>query len=95
MTTYYIIRHKPTGAWMPQMRGGFSYWEPTFNHNPPRLFNTARAAKNALTCWLQGRWSQGMTSGDFWDPPEPTRLEPHAVPGRRGEDMEVVAVTLA
>lgn len=96
---YYAIKHKPTGLFMPQMRGGFSYWEPKGEPQPPRLFATRRAAANALTCWANGRYAKRfVTTQDSWDEPyyqseAGTEAEPDIT--RRRDDLQVVEITLS
>lgn len=94
--TFWIIRHKPTGGWLPELtkpkRGGYTHTEPGF-WNTPRLFTTERGAKNALWWWLRGVITTRMRQtfdGDWiedWDD------EPK--PGRKAEDMEIVKVDLS
>lgn len=99
MTTYFVIKHKPTGQFMPESRGGYSWWTPGYSRfQTPRLFASERAAKNALTCWLQGHWSNVRGHEGDWEsgyvdvdePPAPVT----SVPGRLRDDMEVVQVQL-
>ena len=83
---------------MPQMRNGFSYWEPEGKPQPPRLFATERAAKNALTCWLQGQFRKRFeTESDGWEFAPYTvaaGTEAEPVIGRKRDDMEVVRLSL-
>lgn len=57
--TFFVIERKRDGARFPELIakrknvGGYTHQEPSLDL-PPRLFMTARAARNALTCWLKG-----------------------------------------
>ncbi len=99
MTTYYVIRHKTTGTLLPARVPAthYEFDRPNGAHEP-RLFKTERAAKNCATCWAQGAWTQETrTESDGWDSPGNTYLaepSPQPVPGRRREDLEIVAATL-
>jgi hypothetical protein len=99
-TVYYAIRHKPTGRLMPETTGGYSLWDPSYLNTayPPRLFITQRAAKNSLTCWLQGRWSIVTDiESEGWEYPSYTvviGVQPTRVPGRHRDDVEVIPVHL-
>ena len=99
MTTYYVIRHKPTGRTLPARvlatRYEFDRLEGVLE---PRLFKTERAAKNCATCWAQGEWSQELrTESEGWEYPSYQYLAepaPQRVEGRKREDLEVVPVRL-
>jgi hypothetical protein len=102
MTTYYAIKHLPTGKVMPETRGGYSYWEPilTLPKHTPRLFRTRRAAMNAATCWSQGHWLRiTETESESWELPATYTVtvgaNPTRVAGRDRNDLEVVAVEIA
>ena len=99
MSTFFVVRHIPTQTLLPA-RVLATRWE--FDCPPnvyePRLFKTARAAKNCATCWAQGRWEQElMTESEGWEYPSYNYLAepvPNAVPGRKREDLEVVKCEL-
>ncbi len=99
---FWLIRHKPTGAYLPEPAGrmgrGGSYVEPTPypSENPgerPRLFESRLGAQRALTAWLRGKVhrSSGYDSYDmeYYDDLD---LEP--VPSRKKDDMEIIQVDL-
>jgi hypothetical protein len=106
---FWAIRHKPSMTFMParpdgRRSRGWSFWTPRVPPSPaeqrcaPRLFETKRAAKNALTLWLQGWWvRQPQTEGD-WETGyhtvagDPAPEQPD-VP-RHPSEMEVVQVQL-
>ena len=56
----FAIRHIPSGYYLPEPKGrggrGGSWVEPVdANHELPRLFNTLRGAKIALTAYCKGQ----------------------------------------
>jgi len=98
---YFVIRHKPTGEFMParmflKSNRGYTYWEPTglngLTADParktPRLFQTDHAAKTALTVWLKGI----IVPNHSEDLPN-LRTEKPPMP-RIKSDMEIVPVSL-
>jgi hypothetical protein len=97
MTTreFYIIRHKPSGGFLPQLegvRGGYTHTEPQ-TYGVPRLFLDAAGAKRALTWWLKGTTSVWRRHDSFtleYEEDWSTEEEEH----RKAEDMEVVPVLL-
>lgn len=66
----YLIKHLPTGLWMPKLERGATRWEPTIPKDapyplkhlacsaqwsaPPRIFHRLVNAKNARRWWLAG-----------------------------------------
>ena len=96
---FHVIRHKPTGQLLPARvpATGWDFNDPNGVYEP-RLFRTARAAKNCATCWAQGLWTADTrTESDGWEHPSYTVQDmpcPTAVPGRRREDLEVVEAFL-
>lgn len=97
---FYVIRHKSTQQLLPA-RVPATQWafdDPNSVHEP-RLFRSARAAKNCATCWAQGVWAQeSRTDSEGWEYPSYTYLAepvPRAVPGRKREDLEVLEAVLA
>lgn len=96
VTTYWAIRHKPTGGYIPQLynssgRGG-THSEPTSDPlQPPRLFLSRVGAKLALVAWLKGKWERECRHDglDYWE-----RLVVVPVPDRKAEDMEIVELKL-
>lgn len=99
MTTYFVIRHKPTGRLLPARVLATHYeFDRPEGTQEPRLFRTERAAKNCATCWAQGGWVRELrTDSEGWEFPSYDYLAepiPTAVEGRKREDLEVVPVTL-
>lgn len=99
MTTYYVIRHKLTGALLPARMCATHYeFDRPADVHEPRLFKTERAAKNCATCWAQGTWEREIrTESEGWEYPSYTYLAepaPQLVLGRRREDLEVIPATL-
>jgi hypothetical protein len=95
--TYFAIRHKPTGAFMPNYgsrkgRGGFTHDEPSALA-PPRLFPRRHHAQTALAHWLRGKLTVSNYRDDYtgeWDEDWSCKK----VPERKAEDMEIVEVTI-
>lgn len=94
MMEFWIIRHKPSGGFLPELSGvraGYTHTEPQ-TKGVPRLFESAAAAKRALTWWLKGTtsvWRGKDWEGDY-DETWSTEVEEH----RKAEDMEVIPVLL-
>lgn len=93
--TYYIIREKSTGKWLPEVagtRGGYTHTQPVA-HLPPRLFVHSSAAQRALTWWLKGITSVDRFRDSYTlEYDETWRLD--EMPERKKENMEVVPVLL-
>jgi hypothetical protein len=89
---FLAIRHKPSGGFLPNIRGyGFTKTEPTLLE-PPRLFVRMGSAKQALKYWLEGELTERPDhDADFGD-----QLIIHCKrrPDRRAEHMEVVEIEL-
>ena len=98
-TTYYVIRHKPTGRLLPA-RARSTSWDFTTPDGvyEPRLFKSERAAKNCATCWAQGVWTADIREeSDGWEYPSYAVQDtpsPKAVPGRNRDDLEVLPARL-
>lgn len=98
----YLIRHKPTGFFMPEPTGshgrGSSFWEPKKQAEYPRIFRHQRSAKSALIQWLRGEHHavkkyehDEFSGGGFWYT-SGTDVK-HKVT-RCHKDMEIVEVYL-
>jgi hypothetical protein len=88
--TWYILRHKPTGGFMPEVGGSYTASKPSHYPKSPRMFHDERAAKIALSWWLKGRttvtyYAAEDSEGEWRTKPDPTRQR---------EEWEVVAVGL-
>ena len=102
MKPVYLIRHKPTGYYMPEPTGhrgrGSSFWEPTTEADYPRVFKHPRSAKAALTQWLRGKHmpvreaEYDEFSGRYMEYVAGADVvhQPH----RKLEDMEIVSACL-
>lgn len=95
MSSFWAIKHKPSGKLLPSPRGrggrGGTFVEIN-DPGTPRLFHDAKSAKAALRFWLAGEIHVGQHqdySGD-WD--EDWRTVPK--PDRKAEDMQVVRVAI-
>jgi len=72
-TTYYIIRHKPSGEIMPAARSGagYSHWNPTNKEeftaadNVPRLFETKERAFSVCRSWCKGKRTRSYDIDDL------------------------------
>ena len=92
---FYMIRHKQTGGFLPEVNKGYTFSEPTWQ-GVPRLFSTRGGAQRALTWWLNGITSVTKTGGQ-WGYGEPEYDEVWNLekrPDRIKEDMEVILVLL-
>lgn len=87
---FLAIRHKPSGGFLPAVKGyGFTRTEPSLSE-APRLFTKTGAAKQALTRWLEGELFEGTASED--DGIQNLRLVRR--PERQASDMEIVEAEL-
>jgi hypothetical protein len=89
--TYYVLRRKD-GCLMPSFKGraGGTYVEPGKSREPPRLFTTTTAAKNALDWWVQGR-VQVRSANEFGDMEIMGQTK---VEGRNADDWSIVPAVL-
>jgi len=95
MMEFWIIRHKPTGGWLPEVHKGYTFSEPQ-DYGVPRLFGNAAAAKRALTWWLKGTLhvtTYQSNNPETWMEVEQDWHE-QEMPERKLEDMEVIPVLL-
>lgn len=97
----WLIRHKPTGWYMPEPLGrmgrGGSHTEPDPISDNARIFRSKRAATNALSSWLRGKVhaTRGHSSGgpDYMDEYyEDLSIE--KIASRKKDLMEIVEVEL-
>lgn len=103
MNNIFYIRHKPTGNFMPVMKGP-SYWDPVNHYYPPNHVNCARAfyskrsATATLTQWLRGEHKPLVEAEqDGWNGPSyqvTVGTEVVPVAGRNRDDMEIVEYKL-
>lgn len=77
----YVIKHKPSGTYMPSRIGrsgrGWSHWNPghidpelgpeIYYDQNPRIFFTLQSARNALSAWLQGAWERQIGKEGDWE----------------------------
>lgn len=91
--TYYAIRHKKTGYYIPAThkgkggRGG-SHVEPRDPSKAiPRLFPSTASAKAFL-----GQWLRGEINVQRWDDYEKVTVVP--IPSRKKEDLEIIEINL-
>lgn len=90
---YYILEHAKTGDCMPEMKRGYTYWEPGSGVEPVRLFTSYAGALHARRWWAAGTaYNTHSSYDDFGDCDTELRIKP--VPGRSKSDLEIVAVRL-
>lgn len=108
LLTYYAIRHRPSGAFMPAKMfriasGGFTWWEPgkegyEGHSKLPRLFPDRHAAAVALTMWLKGpaeKHYEDLGDDPFFGPSgTKQRGIEHKRASRNRDDMEIVRFDL-
>jgi hypothetical protein len=99
--TVYVIRHKPSGGYLPMPRGrlgrGGSHTEPVIPDGSiekhPRLFPNEKNAKNCLAAWLHGKYVASRGGGgldnEYW---EEIGIDHQA--HRVREDMEIVPIAI-
>ena len=68
----FALRHTPSGYYLPEPKGrgrrGGSWVKPVdANYELPRLFNTLRGAKIALTAYCKGEHSGEYECDDGWN----------------------------
>ncbi len=92
---FYMIRHKPSGGFLPQRGKGYTSSEPQIT-GVPRLFTTAGGAKRALTWRLkEAHWVTMSVNYGFEGYGEHEEEWHHEeMPDRKLENMEVVLVLL-
>ena len=102
---YYMIRHKASGEFMPELAGGrgYSYWNPskvktteTFRPRKltgtPRLVSSRKKAHRCIVLWNSmpnARKSTGMTY--YGEESDGVDVKPD---GRSKEDLEIVEVSI-
>lgn len=100
--TYYMIRHKATGEFMPQLKGkGYSHWNPDSCNNhisnrkltgTPRILASIGVAKRVIAQWnclpnAYNHFRQGY-DGDS------DLVIDVKEDGRKKEDLEIVIVNI-
>lgn len=101
--TLYVLRHKPTGTLMPGFKGraGGTYvdpWKPETHNGLPRLFASAKAARDALHWWAKGRVRMEITTDQNWlgqEYHEKGMAGSDPVEDRKAGDWEAVPVKIA
>lgn len=100
---FWIIVHKPTNDVMPEMKGGYTYWEPVkgeVGFISPRLFTTLRGAKCAARWWANGpvveKVTQSRSSDIFgFDDEINTTFTGTPITGRSIDQLEIVEAHLS
>ncbi len=94
--TFFIIRHKATGKFMPPKRG--TWWEPTVDRSAvPRLFSRLVDAKNAKRYWEDGCLTYVTGAYDsFGNEIDPSlELSKDFGTKRKPDDLEILLATLS
>lgn len=87
---FFAIRHKPSGGFLPSVKGyGFTRTGPTLAE-PPRLFAKMGPCKQALTYWLEGELFEGTFDDDLGT----QNLRLVRKPERKASDMEIVEIEI-
>lgn len=100
---YYMIRHKATGEFMPELKRtrGYSHWNPakvnTLEHlnkkllGTPRLFPHRKKAHGSIVQWnaVPNSYTRGNHADGEWDDYLITKFD-----GRTKDDLEIVEVNI-
>ncbi len=103
---YYLVRHKATLEFMPQLRRGrgYSHWNPAIVKTSeaftkkslvgvPRLFPTERSAKAGISAWAANPNAKSMFTQSYdGEVDEDIRIK---YDGRKKEDLEAVEVRIS
>jgi hypothetical protein len=102
--TYYMIRHKATGEYMPELdrTRGYSFWNPakvdtvaTLGRKvlgTPRLFPSRKSAHRSIVQWnAVPNGHQSASFGPFGEDDIDIKIEPD---GRSKDDLEIVEVDI-
>lgn len=90
VSSFWVIRQKSTGYYLPAVRGCYTRYEPMASHQmPPRLHVKRSAANLALKAWLGGEQRAAYDFEGSW---EGMRIFP--IVGRSADDMEIVELHL-
>lgn len=95
---YYMVRHKASGEFMPELKRGrgYSHWNPSTNSMPqlakvigvPRLLPSRRTAQRVIT-----QWTTLPNAHNTYDHDGEVDLDIKD-DGRKKEDLEVVEVNI-
>ena len=92
-TEWFIVRHKSTDAYMPEMGRGYTYWEPVATEDKPRLFRSKRGAQQAIAARGE-HYRKDHQSFDWGGYDEWSSVEVKPETQRVAADLEVRAVKL-
>ena len=86
---FFAILHRPSGGFLPAVRGfGFTRTEPT-KTEPPRLFAKIGPCRQALNYWLEGEHFEGLDNDEGV-----TIVKVTPRPERKLSSMEIVEIEL-
>lgn len=99
---YYMIRHKASGDFMPQLKGkGYTHWNPSSDNSIsgrkltgcPRLFATLRIARAVIVQWnsIPNAYNSYRSSFALGDDQPILEGKPD---GRKKDDLEIVEVNI-
>lgn len=97
MGVYYLLRHRPSGAFMPDRGKGMrrhTHSEPAHYPAVPRLFAARLGATVALAYWLQGRTTAPRVDRSDGGPGGDRDWSTRPVAGRVREEWEIVPVRI-
>ncbi len=100
---YYMIRHKATGEFMPELKRtrGYSHWNPAKVNTietlgkkvlgTPRLFASRRKAQGSIAQWnaCPNSYAGGRNRSGEWEDDIQINLD-----GRSKDDLEIVEVDI-
>lgn len=99
---YYMIRHKATGEFMPELKRtrGYTHWNPSTSGSPdnkkltgcPRLFPSFKKARRCIAMW-NSMPNAKMSYSRSYDGEEDYSID-FKSDGRKKEDLEVVIVDI-
>jgi hypothetical protein len=93
----FALRHRATGAFMPQRPTGrgYTFWEPRDEpEGTPRLFTTRRGAQIAAACWARGEFHREHHPGDWGFDDSYYDIKVVIRDDRQRDDLEIVPVRL-
>ncbi len=90
----FVVRHTPSGKFLPPTRGYGGATRRELSADRPRVFYRQSDAKNAATWWSRGHARSSYTSDWETGIRELADIQSEPVEGRRIEDLKIVKVTL-
>ncbi len=96
-STFWVIRHKPTGGIMPDFHRGTTHWLPLAWQGKgrtriPKLFLSKRSAKCSARWWVNGPTRAHYINSEWGPEFDGTTTE--SAPYRKMEDLEILPAHL-